>query len=235
MLKDDRVREALARMVDVDALLAPIGTGDRVSGPFVPSSPFYNHDVAPIAYDPNGAADLLAQAGYTFNGTRWLGPDGKELRLRLVAPSNLETAQDVVINVQSQLQGRGIGVDPEFLGVAEWKEKVWRDGEFDLVLSQWSFDRSEDIWEQFHSSGTRNFGHYANPDVDRILAEARAATDPQQKKALLREAHAKIAADHPMIFLWTLDSYAALSTRVKNVVVHPFYFFTWAGDWTLAQ
>ena len=49
---DNRVRDALTRMVDVDALLQPIGTGDRISGPFVPSSPFYNHDVKPIAFDP---------------------------------------------------------------------------------------------------------------------------------------------------------------------------------------
>lgn len=232
---DPRVREALARMTDVDALLAPIGTGDRVSGPFVPSSPFYNHEVPPVAHDPDRAATLLAQAGFAFNGTRWLGPDGRALELKLVAPSNLETAQDVVINLQSQLQGRGIAVQPEFLGVAEWKERVWRDSAFDLVLSQWSFDRNEDIWEQFHSTGTRNFVRYASKDVDALLEQARGAGDPQQKKTLLRSAHAKIAADHPMIFLWTLDSYAALSTRVESVVVHPFYFFTWASDWTIGE
>ena len=99
------------------------------------------------------------------------------------------------------------------------------------MLSQWSFDRNEDIWEQFHSQGTRNFVSYSDAEVDKLLQQARDATDPQQKKATLRTAHAKIAEDHPMIFLWTLDSYAAMSVRVKNVVVHPFYFFTWARDW----
>lgn len=234
MLADDRVRQAMGMMVDVDALLAPIGTGDRVTGPFVPSSPFYNHDVVAVPYDADGAADLLTKAGYTFNG-KWFKPDGKELKIRLVAPANLETAQDMVINLQSQLQSRGIGVEPEFLDVAAWKERVWRDRDFDLVLSQWSFDRNEDIWEQFHSTGTRNFVGYSDPEVDKLLVAAREAMDPQQKKAVLRQAHALIAADHPMIFLWTLDSYAALSTRVKTVVVHPFYFFTWASDWTLER
>ncbi len=232
-LADARVREAIALMIDVDELLAPIGTGDRVSGPFVPSSPFYNHDVAPLRHDPDRAAEILTEAGYSFVSGRWLGPDGKELKLRLVTLSNLETAQDVVINVQSQLMSRGITVEQTFLGIAEYRDKVWRNHEFDLLLSQWSFDRSEDIWEQFHSRG--NFSGYADPAVDKLLDEARASTDPQQKKALLRQTHAEIAQDHPMVFLWTLDSYAALSTRVQKVVVHPFYFFTWASDWTLGQ
>lgn len=231
-LADAKVRQAISMMVDVDALLAPIGTGDRVTGPFVPSSPFFNHDVPPVSFDQAAAADLLTKAGYTFNG-KWIKPDGKELKVRIVAQSNLETAQDVVINIQSQLQGRGITVEPQFLDGATWKEKVLGARDFDLMLSQWSFDRNEDIWEQFHSTGTRNFVGYADAEVDKLLTAAREATDPQQKKASMRTVHQKIAEDHPMIFLWTLDNYAAMSVRVKGVVVHPFYFFTWASDWTL--
>jgi peptide/nickel transport system substrate-binding protein len=230
---DQRVRDAVARMVDVPGLLAPIGTGDRVSGPFVPSSPFYDHATPLVAYDPDAGAALLTSAGYTFNGRQWLGPDGVALKLRLVAPSNLETAQDVVINVQSQLQSRGITVEPTFVGAAEWKEKVWRDRGFDLVLSQWSYDRNEDVWEQFHSTGTRNFAGFSDPEVDQLLTEARAAMDPQQKKALLRKVHARVAALQPMVFLFTLDSYAAMNVKVRNVVVHPFYFFTWVSSWVM--
>ena len=44
---------------------------------------------------------------------------------------------------------------------------------------------------------------------------------------LLRSVHQAVHDDNPMIFLWTLDSYAAISTSVQNVNIHPFYFFTW--------
>jgi peptide/nickel transport system substrate-binding protein len=232
-LADPKVREALSLMVDVDALLAPVGTGERVTGPFVPSSPYYDHDVPVLPHDPNRAAALLGEAGYTFNGKNWIGGDGKQLQVRLVALQSLDTAQDVVINLQSQLQSRGIPVVPEFLGMVEWKDRVWGARDFDLVLSQWSFDRNEDVYEQFHSKGSRNFLGYANPAVDKLLDDARVATDPQQKKAMLRELHRTVEADHPMVFLWTLDSWAAMSVRVKNVTVHPFYFFTWAPAWSL--
>ncbi len=232
-LKDRRLREAIAHITDVPALLAPIGTGETLTGPFVRSSPYYAHDVPAWSHDPDRAAELLAEAGYTFNGRHWLGPDGKTLTLRLVTRRNLETAQEVVINLQSQLQNRGIVVETDFLAEPEWKERVWRGRDFDLVLSQWSFDRNEDVYEQFHSKGTRNFVGYASPAVDAALEEARTAADPHARKEALRRVHRLVHDDLPMRFLWTLDSYSAMSVRVKNVDIHPFYYFTWAEDWTI--
>ncbi|NCG22311.1 MAG: hypothetical protein GWP91_25115 [Rhodobacterales bacterium] len=232
-LKYVRVRRAISLMTDVPNLLAPIGTGDTLTGPFVRSSPYYNHKVSAWPHAPDAAADLLVEAGYTFNGRHWMGSDGKELSIRIATLQNLETAQDVVINMQSQLQNRGITVEVDFLTIAEWKERVWRRKDFDLVLSQWSFDRNEDVYEHFHSKGARNFVGYSNENVDKLLEDARLADDPQLKKNLLREVHAIVHNDLPMRFLWTLDSYSALSVKVKNVEIHPFYFFTWTPDWSV--
>lgn len=232
-LRDARVREALASFVDVPALLAPIGTGDLVTGPFVPSSPFYDHEVQRRPHDPERGRALLAEAGWMRDGKRWLGPDGEPLTLRVATIQGLETAQDVLINLQSQLQSHGVLVQPEFLGIAEWKRRVWHERDYDLVLGLWSFDRNEDVYEHLHSRGSRNLVGYADARVDELLDQARRAEDPQQKKQLLRQVHAEVAADVPMIFLWTLDSWSAVSTDVRDVVVHPFYFFTWARDWTI--
>lgn len=229
---DVRVRQALTLLVDVDGLLDPIGTGQRVSGPFVPSSPFYNHDVEPASKNASRAAALLEEAGYVRTDRGW-SKDGKPLSLRVASIKNLETAQDVLINLQTQLQNEGVHVETVFLTRPEWKREVWAERDFDLILSQWSFDRNEDVYEQLHSSGNRNFVGYGSEEVDDLLEKARDAADPQEKKALLREVHAKVAADAPMVFLWTLDSYAAMSTKVQNVVVHPFYFFTFAETWSL--
>ncbi len=230
---DPRLRQALSLLVDPAALLAPVGTGELVSGPYVPSSPYYNHEVKPRTLDPGAARALLEDAGHTWVDGRWHTPAGKPLALRLAAPRGLESAQEVVINLQSQLVAQGVQVQVEFLDEAGWKARVWRDHDFDLVLGQWSFDRSEDIREQFHSQGSRNFGGYANADVDRLLDEARDSRDPTAKKATLREVHRRVHEDAPMIFLWTMDSYSAVAGSVRNVSIHPFYYFTWMRDWRL--
>ncbi len=225
-------RRAIAHLVDVDTLLAPIGTGDILTGPYVKSSPFYNHDVPEWTHDPDLAAMYLEQAGFTMEGDQWM--DGDEpLRITITAHQALESSQEVVINLQSQLQSAGIQVDVGFLDEATWKARVWRERDFELILSQWTFDRNEDILDQFHKGGSRNFTGFSNADVDKLLELARETTDPQEKKTSLREAHRIIHDELPMVFLWTLDSYAALSTRVGSVVIHPFYFFTYVGDWTM--
>ncbi|MCB9762924.1 MAG: hypothetical protein H6739_24195 [Alphaproteobacteria bacterium] len=229
---DVRVRQALAQLVDVQGLLDPIGTGDVLSGPFVKSSPFYNHDVKPWALNTAVAKGLLQDAGYTYDGSFWT-KNGAPLTLTLTAHQTLESSQEVVINLQSQWRNAGVKVEVEFLDEAAWKARIWRQQDYDLVLSQWSFDRNEDVRDQLHSTGGRNFSGYQSEEVDALLDTARSARDPHEKKAALRAVHAQVHDDVPMMFLWTLDSYSALSTKVRSVVVHPFYFFTFVSDWRM--
>lgn len=229
---DTAVRQAITQMVDVSSLLGPVGTGELLSGPFVPSSPYYNHEVPLPALDSYAGETALTEAGWARDGDEWK-KNGERLQLDLVANQALESAQEVAINLQSQLQTAGIKVNVEFLDDAAWKSRVWRDKNFDLILSQWTFDRNEDIREQFHSAGTRNFTSYKNPSVDSLLDKARDATDPFARKSALRDVHRLVATDQPMLFLWTLDSYAAVSVRVRNVVVHPFTFFSFAPRWQM--
>ena len=229
---DPEVRAAVARFVDVPGLLAPVGTGERVTGPFVPSSPFYNHDVVAPPTDPAEGARRLEAAGWTRGPTGW-SKGGKPLAITVSAHRALDSAQEVAINLQSQLGRHGVTVQLELLDEADWKARVWRDRSFDVVLSQWTFDRNEDVREQLHSAGSRNFVGYANPAVDALLDEARDAADPWARKQAMREVHAAVAADQPMVFLWTLAHYAALSTKVRAALIHPFSFFTWLPGWTM--
>lgn len=229
--KDKQFRDAIHSFVNIDELLAPIGTGEILTGPFVKSSPFYNHEVRGKYYNPERGNALLERLGYAKDGRFWR-KDGEILTVHVAAMKNLATVQEVLINLQSQFMREGILLEPTFLNLPEWKQRVWRDQDFDMILSQWSFDRNENIYEQFHSKGTRNFTGYANPQVDRWLKQAKQTSDPKEKRSLLRSVHQAVHDDNPMIFLWTLDSYAAVSTSVQNVNIHPFYFFTWAPDWT---
>lgn len=196
------------------------------------SSPFYNHDLRPRPHDRAQGDALLREAGYTRSGDTWTR-GGQPLTVRLSAHQALESAQEVVINLQSQWRAAGVNVEVDFLDEAAWKARVWRAHDYEVVLGQWSFDRNEDVRDQLHSAGTRNFGAYKNPEVDRLLDEARATRDPQHKKALLRQVHALVYQDTPMIFLWTLDNYSAVNARVRDVLIHPFGYFNFVSGWTM--
>ena len=79
----------------------------------------------------------------------------------------------------------------------------------------------------------KNFVSYSSEEVDNFLAKGVKAVDPQKRKEIYREVHRILNREAPYIFLWTLDSYSAISTRVENVTIHPFAYFSFISDWVL--
>ena len=232
------VRTAIARAVDFDEALALIGEGYRISGPFVPSSKFYNHSetVRVLEQDQREAATLLESAGYSQDDAGTWAAGGEPLSLRLFYRSGMgEQGQTVALNVQAQLRRFGIDAsDPVAMDKAVWNQKVFSERDFDVVLDSWSFDENENIFDLFHSKGTQNFIGYSNKEIDSLLSKAIAETDPAVKVAYMREAHRILAQEQPYVFLWSLRNYTALRREVESVYIQPFYYFSQFADWKVA-
>ncbi|MDR3077260.1 MAG: ABC transporter substrate-binding protein, partial [Planctomycetota bacterium] len=66
LFQDRRVRAALTHLINRERILEEVfmGLGTIISGPFVPQSPYYNHAVQPLPFDPAKAAEILAEAGW---------------------------------------------------------------------------------------------------------------------------------------------------------------------------
>jgi peptide/nickel transport system substrate-binding protein len=229
------VRTAIARAVDFDEALSLIGEGYRISGPFVPSSKFYNHSetVRVLEQDQREAESLLESAGYSQGDDGQWTSGGKPLKLRLYYRSGMgEQGQTVALNIQAQLRRFGIDAsDPVAMDKAVWNQKVFGERDFDVVLDSWSFDENENIFDLFHSKGTQNFIGFSNKEVDTLLSKAIGETDPALKVAFMREAHRILAQEQPYVFLWSLRNYTALRREVESVYVQPFYYFTQFPDW----
>jgi peptide/nickel transport system substrate-binding protein len=238
VLRNPLVRRALARGLNRGEMLrAHYGNrGTVISGPFPPSSWAYNYDVKPWEYDATAAAALLAQAGAEdSDGDGVLALDGRPLSFRFVALARDEAQKAVVLDVQQQLKNLGIEVKVRFLEPMAWKKTVFEEHDFDLVLAEWTFDNSVNVFTLFHSTeagvGMNNLGGYANPAVDRLLEESRAATDSEVLRTVYGELHRQLHGDLPYLFLWSLDRYAAVASRIDRVRLHPFYFFSYVGTW----
>ena len=237
-LKKTPVRNAVARAIDLDEALSLIGEGYRISGPFVPSSKYYNHNdsVRLIDQDALEASQLLESAGYSRDdGGTWTR-GGKPLKLRLFYRAGMgDQGQTVALNLQGQLRRFGFDAsDPVAMDKSVWNEKVFSDRDFDLVLDSWSFDENENIYDLFHSNGTQNFVAYSNREVDSLLDKAISETDPAAKVVYMQEVHRVLAQELPYVFLWSLRSYTALRREVESVFVQPFYYFSQFPDWRLA-
>jgi peptide/nickel transport system substrate-binding protein len=238
LIREKRFRQALvAGLSRAEMLKAHYGNrGTIISGPFPPASWAYNFDVKPTEYKPERATALLEELGAVdTNGDKVREWQGQPITLRLVSLAQSEVQKAVVLDLQQQLKNMGLGVEVRFLEPMAWKSMVFEEHEFDLVLAEWTFDNSVNVYTLFHSTqagpSQNNFGAYSNPEADRMLDDSRQAANSEKLRATYGELHRLLADDVPYVFLWSLNRYAAVSSRIENVRLHPFYFFSYIADW----
>lgn len=237
-LRERAVRRALVAGLDRQEMLkAHYGNrGTVISGPFPPASWAYNFDVKPSPHEPKAAAAWLDEAGIKDTDKDGVREFGKTpLVFRLVSLAQNEAQKAVVLDVQQQLKNLGMKVEVRFLEPLAWKKTVFEDHAFDLVLAEWTFDNSVNVYSLFHSTeagpGRNNLGAYANADADRLLESSRVAPNSEALRAIYGELHRLLHDDAPYVFLWSLHRYAAVSSRIENVRLHPFYFFSYVSSW----
>jgi peptide/nickel transport system substrate-binding protein len=116
-------------------------------------------------------------------------------------------------------------------------------GEYQAAYLAWDLDPDPDCYALFHSSQFpprgQNFVYYANPEVDRLLDEARRSLDRSRRTELYNRVHEILNAEQP--YTWTVQVSVkwALNKRVRGVEVSRGYgLFIWdPGElgWWLAR
>jgi len=230
--KDPRFRRAILTGLNREKTMkAHLGRGQVISGPFAPTTAYYDHRIPPVPYDPARAAAMLAQAGYVLDGGT-LKRDGRPVRLQLVVAPGVATFQEVVLDIQSQLEQLGVKVDVRSgLDARTYRREVEEGRNFDLALGAWVFDEQSSIYQLFHSKGRDNFVGYHNPVVDSYLDESLNTIDPVVAQHLGYKLHAALAEDLPYAFLWSLEFSTAIWDRIQDVRIHPYYYFSFVCEW----
>ncbi|MBM7043966.1 ABC transporter substrate-binding protein [Rhizobium lusitanum] len=123
ILSDPQVRAALQKSIDRKTFAEGVYSADFpvVQGPYDVTTPYFKSQSAKLAYDPDGAAQLLDKAGWLKRDDGWRYKDGK--RLTLIRPlQTVESAGDVLI--QDQLRQVGIELKLEVLVAGEFQAFV---------------------------------------------------------------------------------------------------------------
>jgi peptide/nickel transport system substrate-binding protein len=226
---DVHLRRAIAYAVDYDAMAAIwSGQGTLLNGPLPPAlstvaEPVYRRDL-------DRAKAELAQSTY---------PDGAAVEYVYVV--GLEDERRTGLVLQDSLKDIGVDVTitaiPWADAVATFADPATSPDMFPLYSSTAFADPDNYLWVAFHSSQAgqwTNPGHYKNPDVDALLEQARASTDPAQRKDLYTQAEQLILADSPNLFIATTPEDHIVGPRLLNYAsyycpvmgsMEDFYFF----------
>jgi len=217
---DVRVRRALGMAIDVEKIIRYVlyGQGERITGPFPKQTDFYDDEVKPLPYDPAGAEQLLAEAGWKRNKEGWLEREGKRLQFTLITNQGNDIRKAILSIVQDAW--RKIGVDVR-TDVLEWavfiKERVDKH-DFDALVLGWSMGIDPDLYQIWHSSQTGpfqlNFCGFRNEQADDLIVRIRQEYERKQQIALCHELHQIIAADQPYTFLYAGKWTALLDKRI---------------------
>jgi ABC-type transport system substrate-binding protein len=217
---DVRVRRALGMALNVEQIIEYVlyNQGERITGPFVIQTDFYNHRIPPLPYDPQGALKLLADAGWQRNDEGWLEKDGKKLEFTLITNSGNDIRKAVLAIAQDAWKQIGIDVRTDVLEWSVFIQERVNKNDFDALVLGWVMGIEPDLYQIWHSSQTNphqlNFVGFKNPEADDLIVKIRQEYDHQKQVAYCHRLHELIAQEQPYTFLYVGKWTAVLDRRI---------------------
>lgn len=217
---DRRVRMALSMAIDVEKIINYVihGQGERITGPFVKQTDYYNHDIELVPYDPEGALSLLQEAGWKRNEEGWLEKDGKRFQFTLITNSGNDLRKAILTIAQDAWKRIGIDVRTDLLEWSVFIQERVDKADFDALILGWRMGIEPDLYQIWHSSQTNpyqlNFVGFKNQEADDLIIKVRQEYDHDQQVAYCHKLHEIIAREHPYTFLYVNRWTAVLDKRI---------------------
>jgi peptide/nickel transport system substrate-binding protein len=204
------VREALNMAIDRAQIVEAVYFGRGVvAGPLSPALTQWaltTDDFPCYTPDPAGAQKKLAEAGIT----------GK-LKITLNVLGSLQQVVDIAQVVQAQLNEAGFDVA---LNVEEQGRFIadWRASNFDgfVSLNSGGPDPDDYFGRTFQTGGATNVFKYSDPELDKQLIAARAATDQAARKKIYDDVQRALACSGPVVHLAYGTMFAAVRGDVQG-------------------
>ena len=217
---DRRVRQALSMAIDVDKIIKFVlyNQGERITGPFVKQTDFYNHDIKPVPYDPEGALKLLAAAGWQRNSEGWLEKNGQRLQFKLITNNGNDIRKAILAIAQDSWKQIGIDVRTDLLEWSVFIQERVNKMDFDALVLGWSMGIDPDLYQIWHSSQTNpnqlNFVSFKNKEADALIIKIRQEYNHEQQVKYCHRLHEIIAHEQPYTFLYVGKWTAVLDNRI---------------------
>ena len=184
VLDDPAVRQAIAHAIDYDlAMTTVLGEAGRPMHGFVPRETFGYKEYR-YEYDPEGAAALLEEAGWSKNASGFYEKDGEVLAWTHVSGQHLPQEVEVAEAIQTLLREFGVDMAIEVVDRVVHTSTMFEhasnapDGPApDFGTTQWDHgirtgDASVALDPIFTCEGQRNFGHFCDPAYNKLIVEA---------------------------------------------------------------
>lgn len=211
--QDPNVRKALSMAIDREGMGDVIRGGGTYSGPMnvnILDFVLPEEERAEfLAYDPEGAKQLLADAGY---------PDGFEVGLihtDRYGPAYVAQTEWIA----NDLEAIGLTVNIETLDYGTYFTARWPEGDYDVQFGPQTPFQEADEWirGQYSTGGGRNWTGYSDPVLDALIEEQLESVDVDARREKLHEIQRYILENAvPPIPVWTHIQRKQMQPWVRN-------------------
>jgi peptide/nickel transport system substrate-binding protein len=241
---DARVRRAFAHSINrqeiVDALL--YGEGELATST-IPNWHRLNPGVQPLAFDPDGAAQMLEQAGWVDRDGDGIRENAQGQRLAFTLLSSDDALRRSVVEVlQSQLRRTGADVQ---IRIMEFQTMLQnhRSRDFDAVFTNWvldNFDLASAPMSLLHSSQadieqSPNRSSVRIPQLDQAIERAAGATDEGAQRQSWSQFTQILQQEQPLTFMFWLNELAGTRANMQGVEMDPRGEFHSIARWTVGR
>lgn len=255
ILGDIRVRQAMAHAVNYDAVNQGVffGSGVQTSSMVLPQSWANPGDIAPFPYDLERAGELLDEAGFTdadgdgireCNGCLY-AEEGTPLSIEVGTNAGNVSQEALYTILQDEWEQIGFNIDLQFLDFNTLVDNLTAQT-YDALGVFWSFNTPDNpdaeltgvfLPESDVLGSGFNSGSYNNPEVTRLVEEARTlpGCDTDERAALYGEAFRILADELPWLFLSGSDVTSTAQANLENWDPAPAAFRWNITGWTAEQ
>ena len=239
VLGDREVRRALAMGVDRSVLARSV-LGEDAKAPPGPMSRLlwiWSDEIRTLPFDTAAARRALDGAGWRTGAHGIRRHGARRLAFDILVPSTSGIRRQLAVQLQEAWRRQGAAATVTAVDFAVFQERVGR-GQFDSYIGAWLDEPSpRSLADQWSRAGWEaiNYGRYANPTFDSLLATAARAFAVGEAADLYRRAIETLNADAPAIFLYAPFNTAVVSGRIENVTIDPYSWTSSLREWRAAE
>ena len=216
-LDDLRVRQALNYAVNVRDVMEITndGLGTPIGSSIYPAfGKYFMPELADAyPYDPDKAKSLLAEAG------------AEGFSLTITVPSNYTVHVNAAQVIAEQLKAVGVDAKINLVEWATWLSDVYQGRNFEATVVGFdaSFLTARALLERWISDNSKNMINFNDPEYDRVLKEAFAATSDEEQTALYKQAEKILSDDAANVYLMDPNDLTVISKKLGGYIFYPLF------------
>ena len=230
---DPLVREAFIRSANVDDAVTSLfqGTAERSYSALSSAETLAVSRPDLFDYDPEAAADLLDDAGWTERDSGgYRVKDGERLTVDFPVSTNqsIPAEQSLFEQIQATAKETGFEVVLSPMDLSSWYTALG-ENDYDAVSAPYTKVGPDVLRILFHSDGITPApsGYFANhaqvndPEIDALLTEAGQISDPERRAALYADAQERVLDGFYILPLMDQQNHFLYATSLEGARVLP--------------